>query len=92
MYWADTYSPISRVQRSAIRKEPAMKKIIIPIVVVVLLALGLGAGLVAHFVFGVMDAVALGSRPNFLWWMAMGMCGGLLPRSRQGDIRSACSE
>jgi putative inorganic carbon (HCO3(-)) transporter len=38
-----------------------------------LLALSLGAGLIAHLIFGLTDAVALGARPGFLLWWTFGL-------------------
>ncbi len=34
---------------------------------------GLSATLLAHFIFGIVDAIALGARPNFLLWMLFGL-------------------
>jgi putative inorganic carbon (HCO3(-)) transporter len=53
------------------------------------LAIGLGAGLAAHLVFGLTDAVALGARPGFLLWMAFGLAGGFFLQTREGAARSA---
>ncbi|MCP4418993.1 MAG: O-antigen ligase family protein [Chloroflexi bacterium] len=41
------------------------------------LALGCGAGLLAHFIYGITDVVALGSRPGFLFWFLLGIVMGL---------------
>jgi hypothetical protein len=41
-----------------------------------LLALGLGGGLLAHFLYGLLDAVSLGSKPGFLFWMLLGLVAG----------------
>jgi putative inorganic carbon (HCO3(-)) transporter len=41
------------------------------------LAAGLAGGLLGHLIFGVTDAVALGARPGFLWWMALGLVAGV---------------
>jgi putative inorganic carbon (HCO3(-)) transporter len=41
------------------------------------LALGLFGGLLAHFVFGIIDAVALGAKPGFLFWWLLGMVFGI---------------
>lgn len=40
-------------------------------------AIGLAASLVAHFIYGLTDAVALGARPGFLVWMALGLAAGI---------------
>jgi putative inorganic carbon (HCO3(-)) transporter len=39
--------------------------------------LGLGGGLLGYFVYGLTDAVALGAKPGFLWWMMLGLIVGL---------------
>ena len=47
--------------------------------------LGLGAGLVSHQLFGLTDAIALGAKPAFEWWMFLGIVAGIsarLPRAR----------
>ena len=41
------------------------------------LALGLAGGLLAHGVFGLTDAVALGAKPGFLWWYLLALITGL---------------
>lgn len=37
------------------------------------LHLGLAAGLLAYFVYGLTDAVALGARPGFIFWLLLGL-------------------
>lgn len=37
------------------------------------LVLGLLGGLAAHFLYGLTDAVALGARPGFVFWMLLGL-------------------
>ena len=34
---------------------------------------GLGAGLIAHFVFGMTDAISLGSKPGVLFWFMLAL-------------------
>jgi putative inorganic carbon (hco3(-)) transporter len=46
------------------------------------LALGLGGGLFAHLVYGLTDAVALGAKPGFLFWMSLGLITGLFLQTR----------
>jgi putative inorganic carbon (HCO3(-)) transporter len=41
------------------------------------LALGLGGGLLAHLLYGLTDAVALGAKPGVLFWMLLGLIVGL---------------
>jgi len=50
------------------------------------LALGLLGGLLAHFVFGITDAVALGAKPGFLFWWLLGMVFGLYDQNRQVKV------
>ena len=51
-----------------------------------LLALGLLGGLLAHFIFGMTDAVALGAKPGFLFWWLLGMVYGLYEQSRTSKV------
>jgi putative inorganic carbon (HCO3(-)) transporter len=41
------------------------------------LALGVFGGLLAHFLFGITDAVALGAKPGFLLWWLFGLAFGI---------------
>ena len=41
------------------------------------LAVGLWGGLVAHAAFGMVDAVALGAKPGFLFWALLALAGGV---------------
>jgi putative inorganic carbon (HCO3(-)) transporter len=65
------------------------------------LALGLGSGLAGHLVYGLFDAVALGARPGALFWILLGLIGGLYAQTRlagvaadavPGEPSAACSE
>lgn len=47
-----------------------------------LLGLGVLGGLMAHFLFGVTDAVALGAKPGFLFWWLLAMSYGLYDQGR----------
>lgn len=38
-----------------------------------ILMLGLGGGLLAYFIFGITDAIALGARPGFIFWMLLAL-------------------
>jgi putative inorganic carbon (hco3(-)) transporter len=40
------------------------------------LVLGLAGGLAAHFLYGLLDTVALGAKPGFLFWMLLGLTAG----------------
>ena len=37
------------------------------------LAVGLAAGLLAHFVYGMTDVVALGAKPGMFWWWLLAL-------------------
>lgn len=41
------------------------------------LVLGLGGGLLAHMLYGLTDAVALGAKQGLLFWMLLGLIAGL---------------
>ncbi len=47
------------------------------------LAVGVAAGLLAHFVYGLTDAVALGARPGFLLWVMFGLATGIYVKINQ---------
>ena len=47
------------------------------------LALGLGGGLLAHAIYGMTDAVALGAKPGILFWMLLGLICGLHAQSER---------
>jgi O-antigen ligase len=38
---------------------------------------GLGGGLFAHLLWGMVDAIALGAKPGFLFWMLLGLISAL---------------
>jgi hypothetical protein len=41
------------------------------------LLLGFAAGLLAHVVYGVSDAITLGAKPSFEWWWSLAMLAGI---------------
>jgi putative inorganic carbon (HCO3(-)) transporter len=49
------------------------------------LALGLAGGLLAHGVYGLTDAVALGAKPGFLWWWLLALIAGLFRLQVSGN-------
>jgi putative inorganic carbon (HCO3(-)) transporter len=49
------------------------------------LALALGSGFLAHTVFGLTDASALGSKPGILFWMLLGLAASLFLRMDSGE-------
>ena len=48
-----------------------------------LLVLGLGGGLLAHLLWGLTDAMALGARPAFVFWIILGLISGLHQQTRE---------
>jgi putative inorganic carbon (HCO3(-)) transporter len=42
-----------------------------------LIASGLGAGLLAHFVFGIQDAIALGAKAGIFFWLTLALAVGV---------------
>lgn len=46
-------------------------------------ALGLLGGLTAHFIYGLTDAVALGAKPGFVFWWALGLVAATYSLSQQ---------
>ena len=55
------------------------------------LALGLGGGLVAHMIYGLTDAVALGAKPGLLFWMLLGLIAGLHIQMRKRPAHEVVS-
>jgi len=53
-------------------------------------ALALTGGLIAHLVYGMTDAVALGAKPGFLFWVLLGLIVGLYQRNT-GDAPAPAS-
>ena len=54
-----------------------------------LLALGLGGGLLAHFLFGLIDATALGGRPGVIFWVLLGLIASLYQQVTYPTSREA---
>lgn len=50
---------------------------------------GLGAGLVAHFIFGVTDAIPLGAKAGVLFWLAAAVAASLHARWHAGEPYSS---
>ncbi len=61
----------------------------IPLPATKLIVLGLGGGLFAHLVYGLTDAIALGAKPGFLFWMLLGLIGGLYSLTTRGSSLSS---
>ena len=57
-----------------------------------LMALGLGGGLLAHFIYGLTDAVALGAKPGFLFWWLLALIFGLYRQVTMPTILHAAIE
>jgi len=53
------------------------------------LTLGLGGGLLAHMLYGLTDAVALGAKPGLLFWMLLGLIAGLYEQTRERESLAA---
>jgi len=47
--------------------------------------LGLGGGLTAHMLYGMVDAVSLGAKPGILFWMLLGLVAGLYQQVFSSD-------
>jgi hypothetical protein len=45
--------------------------------------LGLGGGLLAHLLWGMTDAMALGARPAFPFWILLGLISGLHQQAQE---------
>jgi putative inorganic carbon (HCO3(-)) transporter len=52
-----------------------------------LLAVGLAANLVAYGVYGMVDTVALGARPGFIFWLLLGLIAGLYSNVERGPVK-----
>lgn len=53
------------------------------------MVLGLGGGLLAHALYGLTDAVALGAKPGILYWMLLGVIAGLYRQRSMQEARLA---
>ncbi len=51
-----------------------------------LLSIGLLGGLLAHFLFGITDAVALGAKPGFLFWWLLGLVCGIYQLNQPAKV------
>ena len=49
--------------------------------------LGLGAALLAHLVYGMTDAVTLGAKPGFMFWLLLGLIAGLYDQAQSGRLQ-----
>ncbi len=47
------------------------------------LALGLAGGLIAHAVYGLTDAIALGAKPGIIFWILLGLTCGLFLQNHE---------
>ena len=52
------------------------------------LAAGLGAGLVAHFVYGMTDAVALGAKPGIAWWVLLALAAAMFLSHDRREVQA----
>jgi O-antigen ligase len=53
---------------------------------IALLALGAGGALLAHLIYGLTDAIALGSRYGVLFWILLGLIAGIFQMSYSTKI------
>ena len=53
------------------------------------IVLGCGASLFAHFIYGITDAVAIGAKPGFIFWILIGLITSLylLEKSRSKNLQ-----
>ena len=49
------------------------------------LGVGLLGGLAAHAAYGLTDAVALGAKPGFIFWLLLGLASALYARTTRGE-------
>ena len=49
-------------------------------------ALGLGSALLAHLVYGLTDAVALGAKPGLAFWLVLGLIVGLFEQTQPAPL------
>ncbi len=55
-----------------------------------LLILGLAGALFSHFIYGITDAVALGAKPGFVFWLLLGLISGLYQQHfRNSDLKGS---
>ena len=52
-------------------------------------ALGLGGALLAHLVYGLTDAVALGAKPGLVFWIVLGLIAGLFEQNCSHQKRNS---
>ena len=55
-------------------------------------AIGLGTGLIAHFIFGMSDAIALGAKVGLLFWLDLALVVGLFQVAHSRRIKSPETE
>jgi len=53
------------------------------------IVLGLAGGLLAHLLYGLADAVALGAKPGFLFWMLLALISGLFSLIQKSGVQAA---
>lgn len=51
-----------------------------------IISIGLLGGLLGHFIYGITDAISLGAKPGFLFWMVLGLITGIYSRSARRDF------
>jgi hypothetical protein len=53
------------------------------------LIVGLSGSFVAAWVFGIMDAITLGARPGFIWWLLLALLTSVHDHARQSALAAA---
>ncbi len=66
--WIGSNNPSKGTADFTQLKDPILTKTLI---------MGLGGGLFAHLVFGMLDAITLGAKPGIFFWMLLGLISGL---------------
>ncbi len=72
--WAESSPPHPPLPKPDVFTTPAGAKALV---------LGLGGGLLAHALFGLTDAVALGAKPGLLFWMLLALVTILYQQQRE---------
>ena len=70
------FTMLLRIYRAAPARN---ERVPIPAIV-----LGLGGGLLAHLLYGLVDTVALGAKPGVVFWMVLGLIAALYTRLTSG--------
>ncbi len=72
------------VQPANLEKSPLSSAFVVKVLV-----LGFAGGFLAHLLFGMIDAVALGAKPGVMFWMLLGLITGLYLRQGRNPLPEA---